>query len=57
VESYSANIWAETDYATLPYHAVSIVEELMEISGVILVIHTLLWYIEKHIGEIRLSIS
>lgn len=55
VESYSATIWAETDYPTLPYHAVSIVEELMEISGVILVIHTLLWYIEKQIGEISLK--
>jgi hypothetical protein len=57
VESFSASIWAETDYATLSYHAVSLVEELMEISGVILVIHTLLWYIEKQLGEIRLNIK
>jgi hypothetical protein len=55
VESYSASIWAQTEYATLPYHAVSIVEELMEMLGVIIVINTLLWYLETEIEKIQIQ--
>lgn len=57
VESYSASIWAVTEYATLPYHAVSILEELMEMFGVIITIQALLWYLETQIGEIKIQIK
>jgi hypothetical protein len=57
VESYSASLFALTEYATLPYHAISTLEELMEMSGVIIVIHALLWYLETQIGEIKIQIA
>lgn len=57
VESYSATLWAETQYPTLPYHAVSLLEEWMEMGGVILVVHSLLWYLEKEIGEMKVVVD
>jgi hypothetical protein len=57
IESYSATLYEVVEYPTLPYNAVSVVEELMEMFGVIIVIHTLLWYLQAHIGKLELSVK
>jgi hypothetical protein len=55
VESISANIWYENDGSNLAYSAVGTIEELMEMLGVIVFIHTLLSYIQQHTQQIVLT--
>jgi hypothetical protein len=52
IESISANIWYQNDGSNLTYSAVGTVEEFMEMAGVILFIHTLLHYINRHAAQL-----
>lgn len=54
VESYSANLYAESG-TTLLYSAIGTVEELLEMLGALLFIRAMLLYLREYVGDVQIG--
>ena len=56
-EVVSVQFWKPEETQSFAFVAVSVVEELLEMLGVIVFIHTLLEYLRDHVGEVSLEVK